>query len=66
MIDLKWVQDQLRLIESVTYDDESAHSYEDALHIRVLMAVAEGHPDAVALATEALKTVEMDFARWCA
>lgn len=66
MIDLKWVQDRLRLIESGKLDDEAAHSYEDDLHVEVLQAVAAGHPDAAVLAFEALKTRDIDFGRWCA
>lgn len=66
MIDLKWVQDRLRLIESGKLDDEAAHSHEDDLYVEVLQAVAAGHPDAAVLASEALKTRDIDFGRWCA
>lgn len=66
MIDLKKVRDQLRLIEEMAYDDESAHGYEDALYIEVLEAVAAGHPESALLAAEALKARDMDFCRWCA
>lgn len=66
MIDLKWVQDQLRLIEATAYDDESAHGHEDEMYVSVLEAVAAGHPQSALLAAEALKAYEMDFCRWYA
>ncbi len=52
--------------ESADYDDEAAHSEEDKLREQVLEAIVEGSPDPVALAKVALKTREIDFARWCA
>ncbi len=52
--------------EAALSDDERAHSLEDALHRDVLEAVANGHPDSMALAELALSTLPMDFARWCA
>jgi DNA-binding FadR family transcriptional regulator len=49
------------------YNDETAHSKEDELHQRVLEAIAKGEcDDPRACAAEALKTVDIDFARWCA
>lgn len=66
MIDLKEVQDRLRLIEETKWDDESAHGLEDTLYIEVLEAVAAGHPESAALAAEVLKARDIDFARWCA
>ena len=47
-------------------DDESAHSDEDSLRHDVLAAIAAGAPNAAELAAEALKTSEIEFARWCA
>ena len=48
-------------------DDEAAHGAEDALYAALLRAIAEGRCDDVAqCAREALKTEEIDFARWCA
>ncbi len=47
-------------------DDEVAHGDEDALWENVLEAIAGGAPDPAALASEALKTREIKFARWCA
>ncbi len=48
-------------------DDEGAHGMEDKLHQDVLQAIAMGTcDDPVGCATEALKTLSIDFARWCA
>lgn len=47
-------------------DDEACHSEEDELWKDVLTAIAEGHPQAVELAREALETQRGEFARWCA
>ena len=46
---------------------ESAHALEDALYVRVLRAIAEGglsEGHGAALAEEALKTRNFNFARW--
>jgi hypothetical protein len=44
-------------------DDERAHAAEDELHQDVLRALAkDGHQ----LAAEALATLDIEFARWCA
>ena len=50
-------------------DHEAAHSYEDQLMADVLKAIAQGAPDPVGLAAEALKVRRESFprfARWCA
>ena len=47
-------------------DDEVQHSMEDGLHYAVLEAIAAGSPDAAGLAREALRTADLNFARWCA
>lgn len=60
------VRARVQHIADISADDESAHGAEDRLHVDVLRAVAAGHPDAAALAREALKTDDIDFARWCA
>lgn len=52
-------------IEKNKDDDERAHSEENRLHAAVLRYYAEGGTDPE-LAREALKTQEIDFARWCA
>jgi len=50
------------------WDHEAAHGLEDGLHVEVLKHVAEQSSDvaARALAAEALKTLDLDFERWCA
>ncbi len=47
-------------------DDEMAHSDEDSLHQDVLVAISNGVDNAQELALEALKTLDISFARWCA
>lgn len=53
-------------IESINADDEAAHSEEDQLHQAVLQAIALGSPYPQELAALALKTRDIEFARWCA
>jgi hypothetical protein len=60
------VRKRVRQIGAERGDDECAHADEDQLHVDVLAAVSNGHPDSARLATEALKTQKIDFARWCA
>ena len=57
----------LAYIESTRADDEAAHGAEDALHKAVLLAIADGTAsDPAACARETLRTIEIEFARWCA
>lgn len=60
------VREAVALIATMTHDDEAAHSNEDTLWENVLRAIADGVPHPEALAKEALKTVNLDFSRWCA
>jgi len=53
-------------IEAAHDDYEMAHSDEDSLHHDVLRAIAAGAPNAAELAAEALRTLELDFPRYCA
>lgn len=56
-----------RIKEAGPHDDAKAHSIEDDLHQEVLKAIAERRVTAVGcieLATEALKTLEIEFGRW--
>lgn len=62
----KDVKSVVKGIRAIASDDEAAHSYEDALHEKVLQLVADGADDAPELAKEALKTTKLNFARWCA
>lgn len=67
----KWtverIQDVLAGMDANRGDDESAHAEEDRLHCAILLAVAEGRcDDPRACAREALKSLDIAFARWCA
>lgn len=60
------VKDRLAKIDYAKHDDQYAHSLEDELHQDVLLAIATfdcGNP--AALAKEALKTLDINFYRWC-
>ena len=63
-------EDVMRMVEDLEKmkgDDECAHSEEDRIHQLVLKAIANG--DALLpnqCAREALKTLDLDFERWCA
>lgn len=57
------IRERVDIIRQTQDDDERAHSLEDALHRDVLMHFAECGSQ---LAVEALKTLDVDFARWCA
>lgn len=45
-------------------DHEKLHSMEDALHHMVLLVISDGAPNAKELAKAALKSLEIEFARW--
>lgn len=61
------VKKRVAEIASFKSDDETAHSAEDDLHQEVLAAIRDGKcDDPAACAGEALKTIEIDFCRWCA
>jgi hypothetical protein len=66
--DLLEAERRLRKIREVTADDEVAHSLEDDLHKWVLgrIVMHSSDPWARALAGVALRTRDLDFARWCA
>lgn len=66
---LEDVKKRVQDVYDMRGDDESAHSAEDGLHSDVLAWIANGSvsgDDAPMFANEALKTLAMDFARWCA
>lgn len=49
------------------WDDRAAHSHEDGLHQAVLRAIADGTAeDPQTMAAAALRTADIDFARWYA
>jgi hypothetical protein len=63
---VEMVRARIERLKVVARDSEAAHEEEDAIHDDVLRAIAAGADDAVALATEALKTLDIDFSRWYA
>lgn len=65
-MDVEDVRNRLATIAGEAGDPEIAHSEQDRLDFAVLSAIAQGSPNAVELATEALKADEIDFPRWCA
>lgn len=61
------VEARVAKIAAMAGDDEAAHCEEDELHKDVLRFIAEGCLGQVsALAIAALRTEEIEFARWCA
>ena len=62
----KDVRKRVEKIRQMAGDDEMAHGEEDRLWGDVLMAIANGAPKAKKLAQEALKTLDIEFYRWCA
>jgi 3-isopropylmalate dehydratase small subunit len=60
------VSEKIVEIGNTVSDDEGrAHALEDELYRDVLIAIANGAGNSRELATEALKTAEIDFTRWC-
>lgn len=57
---------RVEAIEDVAHDYEKAHGMEDALWEDVLREIANAHPDSFGLARYALKTKDIEFARYCA
>jgi len=61
------VQKRIEEIRGKASDDEVAHAMEDQLHQDVLRAIAEDKCTAPrSCANAALKTLDIDFCRWCA
>ncbi|UXC68588.1 hypothetical protein N4627_05685 [Limosilactobacillus vaginalis] len=63
---LSEVKDTVRTITECKDDFEMAHEMEDDLYKDVLKEMIAGNPEAQAMAREALKTKQIDFARYCA
>ncbi len=61
---VKEVEERVYKIDQSIRDDEVAHGAEDELHQDVLQAIAEGAENASGLAAAALKTKDLNFARW--
>ena len=70
MIDKRKIKFALEEIQEAINkkDYEAAHSLEDDLFIEVLKTIALGFEniEAYELADEALKSLDIDFPRWCA
>lgn len=61
------VKAKVAAIRKIAEEDyEIAHSMEDALYRDVLTEISMGRHDADDLASEALQTKNIDFARYCA
>ena len=60
------VHAKVQHIATLANDAEAAHGAEDDLWQDVLTAIKDGAPEAADLASEALKTREIDFPRWYA
>ena len=56
---------EVERIKSIANDDEAAHVAEDNLYVAVLAYYANGGIGSE-MASAALKTKEIRFARWCA
>jgi hypothetical protein len=65
-VDINEIRTRVARIEAIRHDDEVAHSMEDDLYADVLRAIANGAENAAELAREALRTGDIDFARWTA
>lgn len=64
---LNTVKERVEKVRKMSGDDEGAHSEEDKLHVDVLQAIAFGTcDDPQACAMESLKTLDIEFSRWCA
>lgn len=54
-------------IEASVWDDERAHSLEDRILLDFVQHVAANAPEPIAsMASEVLRTTDLDFSRWTA
>jgi tellurite resistance protein len=61
------VRKYVEAIKAVAEDDEQAHASEDMLRAAVMTAIANGSAvSGSEMCAEALKTDDIQFARWCA
>ncbi|PEH04339.1 hypothetical protein CP356_05705 [Lactobacillus sp. UMNPBX5] len=65
-MNLKEVKKTVNDIKESVVDFEGAHELEDDLYEAVLKEVVSGNPESKEMAREALKTKQIDFARYCA
>ena len=64
-MNLKEAQERVQAIRDMA-DDELAHSFEDSLYCDFAMMVAHSDSEFSEIAKEICKTMDIDFARWCA
>jgi hypothetical protein len=61
------LKEMLKTIKELSIeDDESAHGWEDSMHLYALELIACGHPESVKIAKLALTSSKIKFSRWCA
>lgn len=61
------IEKRVAEIAELIGDPERAHTEEDSLHQAVLLVIASGTcDDPVECARAAVKTLDLDFPRWCA
>jgi len=66
-MDLSYIKEQVSKISAMADDDESAHCAEDDLHVEFIAYVAQnGSAKLRDMATEVLKTSDINFSRWYA
>lgn len=66
ILTIESVKRYVKFIESIMSDDERAHFHEDALHLSVLSFISENKCENAQLCClEAIKTQDLEFARWC-
>lgn len=67
LINPSYVEGIIKEIMEISGDDEMAHSLEDTLYQNIIAAIAnEEIVDAKKCCELALKSADIDFARWCA
>lgn len=64
MMTVEDVLKRVEAIKNIAGDDECAHSAEDSLWEDVLVAIAQGAPNAQELARVALNTTDIELERW--
>jgi cob(I)alamin adenosyltransferase len=63
---MAFINEVVDYIGRFRHDYEAAHSIEDDLHRLVLQLIADGAENGAEMAKAALRTTELDFARYCA
>lgn len=64
-ISVEYIKDRVRRVKELSWDWDAARSEEDDLLRKTMWAISRGTVNNPReLATEALKSMEIDFARW--